>query len=108
VEERKEEQKKTDQKVAQLEEEHRKNNILIFELEERGLPQHTSCEEILETNNKTRAVRWEHQLCGKVVKKERSATNLSEITSFLVKLEVLKKTYNPVSSQIRTDEDFSI
>lgn len=35
MKERKEEQKKTDQKVAQLEEEHRKNNILIFELEER-------------------------------------------------------------------------
>jgi hypothetical protein len=52
-------------------------------------------------------MKWKHWLCNWAGKK-RTVANFSEVTSFTVKLEVLRNTKNLFSWEIRVDEDFSL
>jgi hypothetical protein len=73
--------------------ERKKNNILIFGMEER---RDVGCHDIRGVvikflKEKTRNITQKHQLCSKAEKKERSMTNFSEIYILLGETRSAKK-----------------
>jgi hypothetical protein len=94
----------------QLEEGHRKNNILIFLMEERKDEGYFdtlgAMMKVLRESIKLKILNGSTDYVARQARRRNQRPILVEFISFLVKLEVLRDTNNQVGSQIRVDKDF--
>jgi hypothetical protein len=106
-----ERQEMVNEKVKWLENEHRKNNILIFGLKElRGQSYFDTFEvtnKFLRETTKLGTLNGSIVYVARVGKRSGDQPILVKLTSFLMKLEVLRKTKNLAGLKFRVDKDFS-
>jgi hypothetical protein len=99
------------EKIKYLENGHRKNNILIFGLEERRGESYCDTLEVtkkfLREFMKLEILSGSIDYVARVGKISREQLILTKLTSFSMKLEMLKKTKNLAGSKFRVDEDFA-
>jgi hypothetical protein len=106
-----ERQEMVKEKVKWLENGHRKNNILIFGLEERRGESYFDTLEVakkfLRETMKLEILNGSIDYVARVGKRSGERPILMKLTSFSLKLEVLRKTKNLAGSKFRVDEDFA-
>jgi hypothetical protein len=106
-----ERQEMVNEKVKWLENEHRKNSILIFGLEERRGESYFDtlgvAKKFLRETINLEILNGSIDYMARVGKRSGERPILMKLTSFLMKLEVLWKTKNIAGSKFGVDEDFA-